>query len=189
MKKKIIVLCGVMIFALLGFIGTTVAWLTSTGSDTQTVTVGKVEYTIPETLVGKEDVVPGDSIFTDEITFKNTSTVTSQIRIKVEVTSDASPALTVNELIITMPAESPKWVLEGDYYYYGGSGEDEGEIAANTDVETDFFKLIVIDGNKVGNEHAGKTITFTITFEAKQAEHVKWTDLATYSFKTGLANS
>ena len=188
MKKKIIVLCGVMIFALLGFIGTTVAWLTSTGSKEQTVTVGKVQYTLPTTLAVNATVVPGDSIFTSEITFDNTSTVTSQIRIKMEVTSDASPALTVDKLKITMPA-SPKWVLEDDYYYYGGSGEGVGEIAANTDVATDFFTSIVIDGSKVGNEHAGKTITFTITLEAKQSEHVLWTDLATYSFETGLANS
>lgn len=189
MKKKIIVLCGVMIFALLGFIGTTVAWLTSTGSDTQTVTVGEVEYTFDKDLTSAGTVVPGQPLISEELTFTNSSTVLSQLRFTITLTTTATEdKLTVSNLVFkdadgNTVATFTNWVKDGDYYYYGGT---DVEIDTDTSPATTFLKYLCFDGETVGNKHAGQVVTITITFQAKQAEYVSWTDLATYSFETGL---
>lgn len=193
MKKKIIVLCGVMIFALLGFIGTTVAWLTSTGSDTQTVTVGEVEYTFDKDLTSAGTVVPGQPLISEEVTFKNSSSVLSQLRFIITLTTTATvDQLTVSNLVFK-DAEGntvdtfTNWVKvteeDVDYYYYGGTDFD---IETTTNPATTFLKNLCFDGETVGNKHAGQEVTITITFQAKQADYVSWTDLATYSFETGL---
>lgn len=194
MKKKIIVLCGVMIFALLGFIGTTVAWLTSTGSKTQTVTVGEVEYTFDKDLTSAGTVVPGQPLISEELTFENSSTVPSQLRFTITLTTTATEdKLTVSNLVFK-DAEGKdvttftNWIKvkeeDVDYYYYGDTTDFDIDI--DTDPATTFLKYLCFDGETVGNKHAGQVVTITITFQAKQAEYVSWTDLATYSFETGL---
>lgn len=190
MKKKIIVLCGVMIFALLGFIGTTVAWLTSTGSQTQTVTVGKVQYTIPTTPDVNATVVPGQPLISEELTFTNSSTVPSQLRFIITLTTTATEdKLAVSNLVFKdangNTVATTGWVKDGDYYYYGGTDFD---IATTESPATTFLKNLCFDGETVGNKHAGQKVTITITFQAKQADYVSWTDLADYSFDTGLAS-
>lgn len=192
MKKKIIVLCGVMIFALLGFIGTTVAWLTSTGSDTQTVTVGEVEYTFDKDLTSAGTVVPGQPLISEELTFTNSSTVLSQLRFTITLTTTATEdKLTVSNLVFkdadgNTVTTFTNWVKEDDgYYYYGGKNSN---IETTTSPATTFLKNLCFDGETVGNKHAGQEVTITITFQAKQAEYVSWTDLVDYSFDTGLAN-
>ena len=190
MKKKIIVLCGVMIFALLGFIGTTVAWLTSTGSQTQTVTVGEVEYTFDKTLTSAGTVVPGQPLISEELTFTNSSTVLSQLRFTITLTTTATEnQLTVSNLVFK-DAEGNTvtitgWVKDGDYYYYGGTDFD---ILTTESPATTFLKYLCFDGETVGNKHAGQVATITITFQAKQADYVSWANLADYSFETGLAS-
>ena len=195
MKKKIIVLCGVMIFALLGFIGTTVAWLTSTGSKPQTVTIGEVEYTFEKDLTSAGTVVPGQPLISEELTFTNSSTVLSQLRFTITLTTTATvDQLTVSNLVFKDDKGDTVETFDGwvkvkeedvDYYYYGGTDSD---IDIDTDPATTFLKYLCFNGETVGNKHAGQVVTITITFQAKQADYVSWTDLADYSFDTGLAS-
>lgn len=185
MKKKIIVLCGVMIFALLGFIGTTVAWLTSTDSKTQTVEVGQIKFEIEDLVAETEKIVPGDSLFEGVITFKNTSNVDSQLRFKIDMACD--PALDL-DISYFEPFSSEDWKsYEGeDYYYYGGKEVGVGVILPGNSVQTDFFTNLRLEGTKIGNDYQGATITFTITFEAKQSDNVTWVEIAGFDFTTGL---
>lgn len=185
MKKKIIVLCGVMIFALLGFIGTTVAWLTSTGTEEQTVEVGQIKFAITNLVAETEKIVPGDSLFEGEITFENTSNVDSQLRFKIDMACD--PVLDL-DISYFKAFSSVNWKsYEGeDYYYYGGKEVGEGVVLPGNSVSTDFFTNLKLDGTKIGNDYQGAKITFTITFEAKQSDNVTWVEIADFDFETGL---
>ena len=191
MKKKIIVLCGVLIFALLGFIGTTVAWLTSTGTKETTVTVGEVSYTITGDFVATGIVVPGQPLLSSTVTLTNNSTVKSQLRVLIDVKTEATEnKLTEKHLLLETtgnwgtPVDATIDSEAVQYYYYKG---EEGIIDAGAVIDS-FLSSLKFDGTKVGNAHAGQEVTITITFQAKQAEYVSWNDLTSYSFKTGLAS-
>lgn len=184
----------------------TYAWLTDTGSaDAISYTVGDVSYTIEKTNAPAGTyVVPGQSL--GKVVIVNKSNVLTNIRVKlgVTVTGAATGANTdwsvgnaaaTDEVLLTQPTGS-KWVLSGDYFYYGGVGsaategdEDIAIAAANGTTLDELIKSLVLNGALVGNDYSGATVTITVTFEAKQAEYVDWSSMGSIDFSTGIAKT
>lgn len=193
MKKKLIVLSILLGVALIGLIGTTVAWLTSTGSETIDFTMGQVVYTIETQNTTIDTVVPGQNLFEDNansVIIKNKSNVTTQLRVKIDITTkNSSPDL--SDFIIELSG----WKIGNDgYWYYGDTdGDNSAVISVSTNltegIVVSFPLNLTLDGTKIGNSFAGHSYSITITFEAKQSEHVKWSDMGSIDFSTGLAKT
>lgn len=182
MKKKLIVLSILMGIALIGLIGTTVAWLTSTGQKELTFEMGEVQYEITTTTTTTSKIVPGQNVFsTGAVTLTNGSNVDTQVRILVSIEQNGTE---VNADLVTLAADS-NWTPDNGYWYYGGL---EGKVTSGT-TSLSFPISLVFNGATVGNTYAGKTFTVTLTFEAKQADHVAWSDMGSIDFSTGLAKT
>jgi len=184
MKKKLIVLSILMGIALIGLIGTTVAWLTSTGKEELTFEMGEVKYSIEASDTTTDKIVPGQNIFSvGTIKLTNSSNVDSQVRIIVSVKHEGTE---MDANLITMEADS-NWTLSDGYWYYKGT---EGVIEAVTNPTDIAFPIsVVLNGTAIGNDYANDTFTVTLTFEAKQADHVVWSDMGSIDFSTGLAKT
>jgi len=197
MKKKslLILLVGVLALLVVTGIGTTYAWLTQEGNDQISYTVGEVNYTIDLAEKTTELVVPGQDV-TPTLTITNSSNISTQIRVSftIEKTDgDANVNWTIgtadtNHLKLTLNAN---WVYENGYYYYKGSDNtDEANKVASTTTSLDsLFDALVINGAVVGNTESGAKITIKMHWEAKQADYVKWSEMGTIDFKTGLAKT
>ena len=184
MNKKVIFGLSLVLVALFAIIaGSTFAWLTDKGdSNTITYNVGKVDYEISLTTAVSGQVVPGDTL-TPTFTITNNSTVATNIRVKVEVTS--TPELSNTQLVVT---PGTGWILEGGYYYYGTSSTAPTSINAGVEPVSPIGDL-ELDGPSVGNSYSGTTITIKITWEVKQAANVDWADMGSISFETGLVTN
>lgn len=186
--KKSVYLVLIM---LLGVIGLTTyavtAWLTDTDtSGPHTFTVGKVEYTWAGAALDTTTTpaVPGQELVATDFTLTNASTVESELRFSLAITTnypaDATDALSLVD--VTLGAN---WVYnETDHYYYYVVSTDP-IIAAGTQ-SIDVLTSAIIDGALVGNVYATKTFTITMIFQAKQADYVAWADLGSISFSTGI---
>ena len=205
MNKKLIVVLMISLIALLGaFVGVTYAWLTSTGSKTIEYTVGDVSYTI----IGKVDastiIVPGQNL-TSSFEIENKSNVYTNLRVSVstsmqgwtigEAGTTEKPNTTNHILVAANKAEGWELVTENNvmYFYYGQKADSgvagKEDLAPSTSPDAFPFSEFKLNGYKVGNEYSGQTITITITFYAKQADHVTWEALGSFSFETGLPNN
>jgi hypothetical protein len=201
MKKKIILL-GLGIFVMLSLlVTTTYAWLTSSGSKNSTYTVGNVTYTFGgDFLANNTIIVPGQELLSSSITTNNSSTVASNVRVKIAITIDstnvtlstsASGTATDAASLVKVGFNSTDWVLDTDgCLYYKGKDSTTGKVAANTALSSEaqtIITSIVLNGATVGNAYAGKGVSISISLQAKQADYVTWDDLATINFETGLA--
>lgn len=185
MNKKVIFGLSLVLVALFAIIaGSTFAWLTDKGeSDKITYNVGKVDYEITVTPAATNEVVPGDTL-TPTFTITNNSTVATNIRVKVEVTS--TPTLTNTQLVVT---QGEGWILEEDgYYYYGESSTKPTSIAVGG-VPVSPIGGLTLDGPSVGNSYSGTTITIKISWEVKQAAKVEWSQMGSIDFQTGLTKT
>lgn len=174
MNKKVIFGLSLVLVALFAIIaGSTFAWLTDKGdSNTITYNVGKVDYEISLATAVSGQVVPGDDL-SPTFTITNNSTVATNIRVKVEVTS--TPTLSSTQLVVT---PGTGWVLENGYYYYGTSSTAPTSIDA-AGVPVSPIGALKLDGPSVGNSYSGTSITIKITWEVKQHDHVTWANIGT----------
>lgn len=180
MTKKVKITLLVLLLAVVGFASTKLvsAWLTDTASNEVKLTVGKVDYTMSVAGTDSTPIVPGQSLL-KAFTIANNSTVSSNFRFKVEVSTEGS--LTDP---LTIVYDTVNWTLDADgYYYYGGKDLTE---STNDDIATTTKSLnapvtsITLNGSTTDNSYAEKTITITFTFEAKQAEYVNWTGVTSF---------
>ena len=212
MKKKNLLLVILLLVVVAVASTATFAWLTDTGSaEAISYTVGDVSYEITKSEAPTGTyVVPGQSL--GKVVIVNKSNVLTNIRVQlgVTVTGAAANANTdwsvglnkdSDEVLLTQPASS-KWYLTDDlnatgdvnqYYYYGTVTDGkftEEDIAVADAIGTtlnDLIESLVLNGALVGNDYSGATVTITVTFYAKQAEHVEWSEMGSINFKTGLA--
>ena len=196
MNKKIILGLSVLLVALFTLIGgASYAWLTSQGdAESNTYTVGKVSYTVTK----KETtgyVVPGQSLVSD-ITLTNNSNIDTHLRVVLSVVvKDASNndiSWTIGSdaktnQILMKDTVTANWTLDDDGKLYYGEKANPTNIADGENVVLSFSGL-VLNGALVGNEHSGYKVTVVVKYQAKQADVVKWEDLAseTFNFSTGL---
>lgn len=177
----------------------TYAWLTDTKKTSDiTYNVGDVEYNISSTQTTSNKIVPGETF--GNITITNESTVATQIRVLFTITCDKG-TLTVGsddtyQVILT--GQNAKWFkstafnADGDtneYYYYGNSSTPSVENIAAVQTPTNLESLftgIQLNGKLVGNSYSGAVITISVTFQAKQADHVEWSEMGSINFTTGI---
>ncbi|MFA7435342.1 MAG: hypothetical protein WC006_03135, partial [Bacilli bacterium] len=72
---------------------------------------------------------------------------------------------------------------ETNAWYYKPSGNP---VIPNSGQTITVLSTLKFDGSKVGNSFSNNVFTIKFIFEAKQAEHVTWSELAEYSFSSGL---
>lgn len=205
MNKKLIVFLVVCIVVLLGAAtGITFAWLTSTGSATINYKVGEVAYTVKGNVASETVIVPGQNL-SNSFTITNNSNVNTNLRITIsvsdstwtfkEVDTTGNPN-TTNHVLLSMANSKWKSYSENGimYFYYGqkentANGAGIEDILPSTKTIEFPFSDFKLNGYVVGNESKNKSITFTITFYAKQADHVTWDEMGSISFQTGLPNN
>ena len=144
-------------------------------------------------------------LFSD-VSITNTSSVTSHLRVSFSVSAKAANGNNLDwsigsdaakdEILIdetavsgweklteTRKDDSNNDVIVELFYY--GTKAAPTNIAANGAVTLNFSGL-KLNGNLVGNDHSGATVTVTVNFEAKQAEYVTWEQLASVDFEKGI---
>ncbi len=202
LKKKISTIATFIVAgALLAGAGT-YAWFTQQESAANlTFTAGEVNYEVTE-VTSSATVVPGDYVLEDALQVVNKSTITTNVRFQITCTVTDGLACNVgpdntDQIKITLPS-SPAVVEDADgwfYYLAKDAGDTSDDVAIATPSAGDTLTLISdnglqINGGVVGNDYMNKAITITITFQAKQADHLTWADAASTSidFETGLAS-
>jgi len=201
LKKKISTIATFIVAgALLAGAGT-YAWFTQQESAANlTFTAGEVNYEVEE-VTSSATVVPGDYVLEDALQVVNKSTIKTNVRFQITCTVDGlacnvGPDNT-DQIKITLPS-NPVVVEDADgwfYYLAKDAGDASDDVAIATSSTEDTLTLIPneglqINGAVVGNDYMNKAITITITFQAKQADHLTWADAASTSidFETGLAS-
>lgn len=202
-KKMLITLIVTVFMVVIAMIGTVYAWLTSKGNTSDTdikVTMGEVSYTITGSLANPT-IVPGENLITtgNEIIVTNSSTVDSDIRIKIDVYEDDSDDASVtatalnggyewtigtastDNIIITLGSNFG--AISNGYYYY--------DNIATSVTDIDIITQMQFNGEKTGNEVEGKSFIIVVTFEAKQNDYLTWADAASANidFTTGKPSS
>ena len=196
MKKRslIILLVAVLVGLVVIGAGTTYAWLTQEENNDFTYTVGDVSYSVNEITETTGVVVPGQNICSG-VTLLNKSNVKTQLRAKFEIVSvmngetDEKATWSIGNTdndYIKVSYNAETWTYnENDGYYYCNA-DIASATNADGDVVTSFFNSVVLNGNKVGNNHSGFVVTFSVTYQVKQAEYVTWTEMGNIDFSTGL---
>lgn len=199
-KKSVIFLSIGVLFIAITLVATISAWLTDQDQTAPTTfTVGDIEYELNSYSFNTTNVVPGDNLISTPLIITNKSNIVSQLRVKLEITTSVAGSYTV-ENIFTRENQSAfaldtNWVSNEDgYYYYKGKEQIPGNsIPAKTDTSADNINVLSylsLNGSIVGNNFSNQTITLTITFQAKQYNHVTWETLGSQSinFSTGLSS-
>ncbi|MCK9536711.1 MAG: hypothetical protein M0R05_03910 [Bacilli bacterium] len=193
-NKKLIIVLSILLLAIIGLMtNLIVAWLTDTAKTGPTdFTLGQVSFAWSGAIT-TELVVPGENIVTSEYKLTNSSTIPTELRVKIDINS-AYLAGDGSEYVVL--AISDGWVLDNDdYYYYRGIDTvSEGEAPdikykiPTTVTTISVLTEVILDGAKVGNVFGGTEFTITFTFEAKQNDFVDWATLGTSNidFSTGL---
>lgn len=138
-------------------------------------------------------VVPGENLVLTPLALTNQSSILTELRMKIEVTSTVTGSLALDDIFIH--DLSSDWVLEVDgFYYYRGLDTDQTEIGKykilTSTTSIAIISNLELDGYVIRNEHEGETITVKITFQAKQADYVNWATLGSqnYDFTTGTSS-
>lgn len=196
MNKKIVIALSLILVALIAASSVvTYAWLTSTGtSNSINYKVGDINYTIEGPQVADNTyVVPGQQIASGFV-ITNSSNIATNLRVQFTITvEDANGVLkdwtigsnnSTDELILTL---NTNWVLDTDgYLYYGGKDlEADDVIAASTNPSSPIAGL-QLNGALIGNDYSGAIITVQATFYAKQDAYIKWSEMGSIDWTTGI---
>lgn len=180
-KGKIIILLGALLLVVASGLGLAIrAWLTDekeTGP--KEITVGDVKFIWVGDIVNTGVIVPGQELVTTEFKLANQSNVSTQLRVRIEVTygQTSTDGFDLVDFVF-----SGTWTKVGDYYYYN---DRSGVISPETE-EVLFISSIKLNGGKVGNTFANEKFNFKFTFQAKQSDYVNWDDMGSIDFTTGL---
>lgn len=200
MNKKIVIALSLILVALIAASSVvTYAWLTSTGtSNSINYKVGDINYTIEGPQVADNTyVVPGQQIASGFV-ITNSSNIETNLRVQFTITVDVTNAVnpgaskdwtigsnnSTDELILTL---NTNWVLDTDgYLYYGGKDlEADDVIAASTNPSSPIAGL-QLNGALIGNDYSGAVITVQATFYAKQDAYIKWSEMGSINWTTGI---
>ena len=200
MNKKIVIALSLILVALIAASSVvTYAWLTSTGSsDSIMYKVGEINYTITGPQVADNTfVVPGQQIASNFV-ITNGSNIDTNLRVMFTVTIDVTNAKkpdastnwtigsdkTTNQLILSVNSE---WVLDTDgFLYYGGKDLEADDLIAATTNPSSPIAGLQLNGDLIGNDYSGAVITVQATFYAKQDAYIKWSEMGSINWTTGI---
>lgn len=200
MNKKIVIALSLILVALIAASSVvTYAWLTSTGSsDSIKYNVGKINYTITGPQVADNTyVVPGQQIASDFV-ITNSSNIATNLRVQFTITVDVTNAVnpsapkdwtigsntSTDELILTL---NTNWVLDTDgYLYYGGKDKEADDVIEASTNPSSPIAGLQLNGDLIGNDYSGAVITVQATFYAKQDAYIKWSEMGSINWTTGI---
>lgn len=200
MNKKIVIALSLILVALIAASSVvTYAWLTSTGtSNSINYKVGDINYTITGPQVADNTyVVPGQQIASGFV-ITNSSNIETNLRVQFTVTVDVTNAVNpgapndwtigsnnlTDELILTL---NTNWVLDTDgYLYYGGKDVDADDVIAASTNPSSPIAGLQLNGALIGNDYSGAVITVQATFYAKQDAYIKWSEMGSIDWTTGI---
>lgn len=137
--------------------------LNVSGNHTLTVEGGFTQESLP----GKTDLVPGDTIC-DNISLDITSTAESVLRVKLEATSDGSDISDKLEVILK---DNEKWIKDGAYYYY----KEKISVTSGNVENIQFIDKVVFNGD---NNDQNKDIDLNFEMDLVQYKYdayaTKW---------------
>lgn len=192
MKKstKVILLSSLLLI----FVGLTVtfiaSWLTDTSeTDEVTFKVGNVTFAWSGEMIPAEDndilipIVPGQNLVKTTFNLNNSSTVSTELRVKIIVTSVFLGGDATDYVLLTL---GTGWVNDNGYWYYRGTdtsqisedGVTKYKIASTIKTIT-VLPGVALNGNNVGNTFKDDIFTIQLLFEAKQSDYVTWEYLGT----------
>ncbi len=221
MKNKIIclVLSLVLVGGLVGANGAYAWFVSSSGGASGSAgavhlfTTGNVGYELVGDLAYPESadtIIPEDELLvalgdeeklasdeTCKMYLKNTSSVDSQLRIKIlydygDVTENVYSAADAESPLTVEFSGDATWTYDNGYFYYGtydaeANSSDvipayvipEEGTAPDPEVIPLFSSIRYSGENTVSENISGKTLTVKVIFEARQSEYVNWTDVGT----------
>lgn len=213
MKNKKIILLGLgLLLVVTTLVVSIAAWLTDIDETPYTTfTIGQVKYEIVSDFIEGGTIVPGQQLIANSneepvaIRLTNSSTVNSKVRVHIKVyfggtlitnQSGLDAIFTTGGLNEGFSLDSG-WVRDGDSttWYYGAAAPgvgvesvDLGAIIDPTTTSIPVLSSLKLDGSKVGNDDATKSLTIKFIFEAKQADYVSWSEFASafIDFESGL---
>ena len=221
MTKRIIALVA-SLAVVLGLMAShsSYAWFVTAVKRAQRITIGVVSYdssmavsldTLEEDFYGNACIYPGQNLVMLEgddasLSMYNSSTVDSQIRVKVEYTSFASGSAKnvvysgdEKEDLEVVFANPEQWLaydngMDGTCYYYVGPDYGSSKLTDVDDVYTitpDIADVEIIESIRYketidANLYSGNEVTVNVIFEAKQADYVGWSSLGEYQVATDV---
>lgn len=198
-NKKILFLSLGLLLVVTTLVVSIAAWLTDTvATDDTTFTIGDISYTLGGDFIEDGIIVPGQELIDGDpvvpFTLTNNSTVTSELRVRVEVKLNETDFTDLNSIFTTNGFSGGNFVFAtgwikddlNNHWYYKGADLNTPIIPASNQKIT-LLSTLKLDGSKVGNSYSMGTINIKFTFEAKQSDYVTWEELTTINFSTGLA--
>ena len=196
------------------------AWFVTAVKRAQRITIGVVNYdssvavsldTLEEDFYGNACIYPGQNLVMLEgndasISMYNSSTVDSQIRVKIEYTSFANGSAknvvysgSEEEDLEVIFSNPDQWLpynngMDGTCYYYVGPDYNRSKLTNVDDVYTitpDIADVEIIESIRYketinANLYSGNEVTVNVIFEAKQADYVGWSSLGEYQVATDV---
>lgn len=194
------------------------AWFVTSVKRAQRITIGVVSFdsssavsldTLEEDFYGKACIYPGQNLVMLEgdeasLSMFNSSTVDSQIRVRIEYTSFADGVAknmiysgSEKDDLEVVFANPECWLpynngMDGTCFYYVGPDYAKSELADLKDVYTitpdvsdvEIIESICYKESVDANLYSGNEVTVNVIFEAKQADYVAWTSLGEYQVAT-----
>ncbi len=196
------------------------AWFVTAVRKAQRITIGVVSFdsstavsldTLEEDFYGKACIYPGQNLVMVKgddasLSMYNSSTVDTQIRVRIEYTSYAGgvPKTVTysgseDEDLLVEFVNADQWLaydngMDGCCYYYVGPDYGKDKLTDLDDVYTiepdvadvSIIKSICYKESIDANLYSGNEVTVNVIFEAKQADYVGWSSLGEYQVATDV---
>ena len=223
MKKRIVALItSLAVIAGLAASQGSYAWFVTAVKRAQNITIAVVSYdsaaasldTLEEDFYGNSCIYPGQNLVLFEgrdatLSMYNSSTINTQIRVRVEYTSYAGglaenvvySASEDDDLQVDF-ANPEQWLpydnsIDGCCFYYVGPsyGSDKlTDVNKVYSITPDITSVDIIDKVLYKEDidtglYSGNEVTVNIIFEAKQADYVGWSTLGEYQVATDVDNA
>jgi hypothetical protein len=201
MKKNIFMVSASIImflFSLTIMIGLTFGWFAKAVVVPKgEISSGDLTYVLAGELIDEQIIiVPGLELVEEPFTLVNTSSIPSQLRMRISYLAYVRVGIDVVEQELSYQGDStdflfielgPHFERTGNYWYYNEDPLLDGTlfiIEENSGLMT-LFTSIIYDGTLTGIDFASQEIYIMITVEVKQAKNVTWSELVNINFQTG----
>lgn len=168
MKRKLALSSSIIVFVIALLSVGTIAYFTMTKTVDNTITAGNLNLEIREVNADGEavpadgiQIMPGDTV-SHVMSVENTGDHPFFVRVKLS--KEIEDSTLSAEDCISMNINNADWTYSGGYYYYNKTltpGESTKPL----------FTQVEIDGEKVGNEYLGKTLTLNVAASVVQSDN------------------
>ena len=185
-KSKLLILFMVMCLSIVSIAAVTYGWFVSvkrTGS--VYFKTGEVKYMMNEdsfenNFIKKSYIVPGEELLTKTVYIINKSTISSNLRVMIEVEVNGSKYIvdSTNQYIIADLTDDWVFDLEEDtdcWYFNANNSQviDHDSGTANINI----LESLILNGNTFGTSIASSKVKITLYFQGKQSNYATWVDL------------